>query len=63
MFRPKNCVNTRAITPSVISGPSMLQSIPSTVRLYFFVKSRFTSSSNRKRFCFIFCFIRSSIYV
>ena len=45
--RPKNCVKTKLMTNNISSGDSTLQNIPNTVRLYFFLKSLFTSSSKR----------------
>ena len=62
VVRPKNCVNTSFITSSVSSGDNTLHTIPSTVRLYFFLKSRFTSSSNRNSFCLSFCIIENSAH-
>lgn len=51
MSLPKNWVNTSFITSNIRSGDRRLHAIPSTVRLYFFLKSRFTNSSNKKRYC------------
>ena len=45
--RPKNCPNTTFITNSISRGDMRLHPMPSTVRLYFFLKSRLTSSSKR----------------
>ena len=39
------------------SGESMLHNIPSTVRLYFFLKSRLTSSSKRNLLSFKVCIV------
>ena len=53
VFLPKNWVKTRRITRRVSSGDRILHAIPKTVRLYFFLKSRFTNSSNRNWYFFI----------
>jgi hypothetical protein len=45
---PKNDVKTILIISSVRSGDSTLHSMPRYVLLYFFLKSRFTSSRKRK---------------
>ena len=41
---PKKWLKIKFIIIRVNNGASMLQSIPSALRLYFFLKSRFTSS-------------------
>ena len=60
MVLPKNWVNTSFITSSMSSGESRLHAMPSTVRLYFFLKSRFTSSSKRKRWRRYCCIMSKS---
>ena len=59
MAAPKNCEKTTFITKSINSGDSRLHPTPSMVRLYFFLKSRFTSSSKRNWYCFSFTIIGS----